>query len=58
MESVTVVRALNDYFNKDDNGKTILGVSKFNEEIKALSPDEKNELGSLAAAAMGKTIKV
>jgi len=58
MAQVTAVRALNDYFNKDETGKTLKSVSEFNTEIKALSADEKTELGGLAAEAMGNTLKV
>lgn len=53
----TVVSALNSYFNKTDDGKTIKPISVFNQEIKALSEAEKLEMGTLAAAAMGNTIK-
>jgi hypothetical protein len=56
--AITTVRALNDFFNKDDAGKAIIGVATFNAEIKALSPEEKAWMGAEAAKAMGKTIKV
>lgn len=57
MAKVTAVKALNDFFNKDENGKSIKPVSEFNNELKALSPDEKSELGELAAQAMGNTTR-
>lgn len=54
---ITAVKALNDYFNKTPDGKTIKAVSVFNTEIKALSPEEKQELGAGAALALGCTLK-
>ena len=50
----TAVKALNDFFNSGNAKKPI---REFNDELKALSPAEKLELGTLAAAAMGNTIK-
>jgi len=54
---ITAVKALNDYFNKDETGKTLKPVSIFNGEIKALNAEEKQELGEGAALALGCTLK-
>lgn len=50
MEKMTVVRALNRYFN-DGAGKR--SISEFNQEVKALSADEKVELAQGACDVMG-----
>lgn len=54
MAEITVLKALTAYFNTGESKKPL---REFSEELKALSPEEKAELGSLAAAAMGDTIK-
>ena len=56
MEKISTVKALNDYFNTDSDGKRIKPISEFNAELKALSPEEKRELAEGAAAAMGKAL--
>ena len=50
---ITPLKALAEYFNKGDNKKPL---REFAAEVKELSEDEKLELGTLAAAAMGETI--
>lgn len=54
MAEITAVKALNNYFNQGE-GKVPL--SQFAAEVRALSPDEKRELATLAAQAMGDTLK-
>lgn len=50
----TPLKALAKYFNTGENKKPL---RDFSAEVKALSDDEKLELGTLAAEAMGDTIK-
>lgn len=57
MATVTVVSALNNYFNKDENGKLIKRIADFNTELKALSPEEKLELAQGVVAVTGDTLK-
>ena len=54
MAETTNLKALAEYFNTGPNKKAL---REFAQEIKALTDEEKAELGSLAAAAMGQTIK-
>jgi hypothetical protein len=48
---MTITKALNAYFNKGEDGKSIIAPSEFLKELKALSPDEKHEMASLACIA-------
>lgn len=54
MAEITVLKALTGYFNSGEGKKPL---REFSEELKALTPEEKLDLGTLAAAAMGDTIK-
>lgn len=54
MAEITPLKALTTYFNSGPNKKPL---AEFSAELKALSADEKAELATLAAAAMGDTIK-
>jgi hypothetical protein len=54
MAQTTPLKALATYFNSGPNKKPL---REFSEEVKALSAEEKTELGTLAAEAMGDTIK-
>jgi hypothetical protein len=53
MEKTSTLKALANYFNVGENKKPL---REFAAEVKALSDEEKAELGELAAAAMGQTI--
>lgn len=55
MAETTTLKALTKYFNSDPATKK--GLREFKAEIDALSPEEKTELGKLAAEAMGHTVK-
>ncbi len=55
MAEVTPLKALANYFNSDPETKKPL--REFSAELKELSDEEKTELATLAAAAMGDTIK-
>ncbi len=50
MESTTPVKAIQDFFSKD-GGRPVTMT-----ELRALNTEERQELGRLCAAAMGKTI--
>ncbi len=50
----TPLKALANYFNTGENKKPL---REFAAEVKQLTEAEKKELGTLAAAAMGDTIK-
>jgi hypothetical protein len=54
MAEITTLKALTGYFNSGDNKKPL---REFSEELKALTPEEKAEMGAQAAAAMGDSIK-
>ncbi len=54
MPEITPLAALSQYFNTGENKKSL---KDFAAEVKQLSDDEKKELGSQAAAALGKTLK-
>lgn len=54
METTTSLKALANYFNTGANKKPL---REFAAEVKALSDEEKAEMGMLAAAAMGQELK-
>lgn len=54
MAEVSPLKALTAYFNVGENKKPL---REFAVEIKQLSDEEKLELGTLAAIAMGDTVK-
>jgi hypothetical protein len=54
MAEVTVLKAMVGYFNSGENKKPL---RDFQQELKALTDEEKTEMGTLAAEAMGDTIK-
>ena len=56
MAQTSALKALADYFNKDENGKNIKPLREFSDELKELTPEEKAELAALAAEAMGQTL--
>lgn len=53
---MTVTKALNGYFNKGADGKSLISPSEFLKELKALSAGEKHELAYLACQASGWTL--
>lgn len=53
---MTITKALNAFFNKGEDGKSLIAPSEFLKELKALSPDEKLELATLACTASGWTL--
>lgn len=53
MAQTTILKALATFFNTGENKKPL---KDFAAEVKELSDDEKQELGTLAAEAMGDTI--
>lgn len=53
---MTQTKALNAYFNKGEDGKSIIQPSEFLKELKALTADDKHELASLACIAEGWTL--
>ena len=54
MVKTTVLKALTNYFNSNPENKK--GLKEFKVELDLLSPEEKRELATLAAEAMGQTI--
>lgn len=55
MAEKTAVAILNGYFNKGQSNEKPL--REFNEELKALSPEEKKELAEGVCAITGDTLK-
>ncbi len=53
---MTITKALNAYFNKGADGKSLITPSDFLKELKALNADEKLELATLACEASGWTL--
>lgn len=53
---MTVTKALNAYFNKGADGKSIITPGEFLKELKALTPEDKLQLGFLACHAEGWTL--
>lgn len=51
--TVTPLKALSNFFNTGEKKKPL---REFAQELKELSEDEKTELATLAAAAMGQTL--
>jgi len=53
MVAMSAIQILNKYFNGDKQKS----LTEFREEIKALSPEEKQELAGLAAPLVGAELK-
>ena len=53
METITALKALTEYFNSGDGKRPM---KAWADEVKALSPAEKQELAEGAATALGKTL--
>lgn len=53
METISTLKALTDYFNQGDGKRPM---KAWSDEIKALSPAEKQELAAGAAEALGKQL--